>query len=558
MSSGKARVMPTNIAELRLGGASEAELATLQRLADELSADYTIFYSRHVADLTPRRQAFGEIDFVIVNQSGDVLLIEQKNGPLQEAEDDLGIRYAGQAEPKSVIEQMHRSRELFLQALKAAGLPPVTVSSLLYCPDHRVQQVNAAGLSIEGIVDAQANKAFTTRVEQLLPAGHGQDQTPRLMRDFLMHSLSLERDMTRTTERHEAVYQRLASPLQELPAALDFSPWRLRIQAAAGAGKSLVAIEAYEQAITNGETPLLVCFNRPLADALQTRLGDTENVNNFHGHCRTWLQRFGDADRLEASESDGSAFWDELVEEMADIADKAGPFDVLIIDEGQDFKSDWYEVLRLAMKPDYRCLWLEDAEQSILGTEPVPLEGRFVRYINRRNFRTPARIARFIDRLLNKNVDWGNPLDGQTPTVSTYATEAEQREQLAERVHALMRQGFQAEQIAILSLRGQSSAVYRDMSRIAGKGIRRFTGRYDDDGSPIHTAGPLQAETIYRFKGQQAPAVILTDIELSGEPDHRERETALLWCGLTRATVACELLVHQECGWLKAMQRARK
>ncbi|MEX0430381.1 nuclease-related domain-containing protein [Spiribacter insolitus] len=89
--------MPTNIAELRLGGASEAELATLQRLADELSADYTVFYSRHVADLTPRRQAFGEIDFVIVNQSGDVVLIEQKNGSLQEAEDDLGIRYAGQA-----------------------------------------------------------------------------------------------------------------------------------------------------------------------------------------------------------------------------------------------------------------------------------------------------------------------------------------------------------------------------------------------------------------------------------------------------------------------------
>lgn len=557
MSSGKARVMPTNIAELRLGGASEAELTTLQRLADELSAEYTVFYSRHVAHLAPRRQAFGEIDFVIVNQSGDVLLIEQKNGSLQEADDDLGVRYAGQAQPKSVVEQMHRSRGLFLQALKAADLPPVTVSSLLYCPDHRVEQVNAAGLSIEGIVDARDDKSLATRIEQLLPTGHSQDQTPRLMRDFLMHSLSLERDMTRTTERHEAVYQRLASPLQELPAALDFSPWRLRIQAAAGAGKSLVAIEAYEQAIANGENPLLVCFNRPLADALQTRLGDTKNVNNFHGHCQQWLKAFGDSDRLQASESDGSAFWDELVEQMADIADQAGPFDVLIIDEGQDFKPDWYEVLRLAMKPDYRCLWLEDAEQALLGNDPVSLEG-FVRYHNHRNFRTPARIARFIDRLLDKHVDWANPLDGCIPVVSTYATEAGQREQLEQRVQALMRQGFQAEQIAIVSLRGQSSAVYRDLSAIAGKSIRRFTGRYDDDGNPVHTVGPLHAETIYRFKGQQAPAVVLTDIDLSGEPDHRDRETALLWCGLTRATVACELLVDEKSGWLKAMQRARK
>lgn len=552
-----ARIIPNNVGELRLSGASESELTTLERLADELPLDYTVFHNRYIASLKPRDQQFGEIDFVIVNQSGDVLLIEQKNGVLQEQDDDLGVRYAGETRSKSVIDQMHRSRDLFLEALKAADIPRITVRSLLYCPDHRVERVNAAGLSIEGIVDATKDSELAGRIEKLLPIGSTQDQTPRLMRDFLMQSLSLERDMTRTTEQHEAVYQRLASPLQELPAALEFTPWRLRIQAAAGAGKSLVAIEAYEQAIANKEAPLLVCFNRPLADALQNRLSDTENVNNFHGHCRKWLERFGDADRLQASAPDGGAFWDELVEQMADIADKAGPYDVLIIDEGQDFKADWYEVLRLAMKPDFRCLWLEDEEQSLQGNEPVPLEG-FVRYNNRRNFRTPARIARFIDKLLDKKIDWANPMDGYTPWVTTYATEEEQQRQLEERLNALMQQGFTPEQIAIVSLRGQSSAVYRDLSEIAGRGIRRFTGRHDNNGNPIHTVGPIQAETIYRFKGQQAPAIILTDIELSGDPEQRERETALLWCGLTRATIACELLVHEDCGWLKEMQRARR
>ena len=552
-----ARILPTNIAELRLGGESEAELATLERLGQALPDDYTVFHSRHVAELTRRRQQFGEIDFVVVNQSGDVLLIEQKNGPLGEAGDDLVVRYAGATQPKSVIDQVHRSRNLFLAALKAADMPPVTVSSLLYCPDHRVESVTAAGLSVEGIVDAAEDACIGERIQTLLPAGISQDQTPRLMRDFLMQTLSLERDMTRTTERHEAVYRRLASPLQELPAALEFTPWRLRIQAAAGAGKSLVAIEAYERALANGEKPLLACFNRPLADALQTRLNDTEHVNNFHGHCSNWLAWHGDADRLQASKADGGAFWDELVEQMADIADKAGPYDLLIIDEGQDFKPDWYEVLRLAMAPDYRCLWLEDEEQALQGNPPVPLDG-FVRYHNQRNFRTPARIARFIDRLLDKNVEWANPLDGYTPTLTTYETRAEQLERLDDRVQALMRQGFAADQIAIVSLRGQDAAIHKDLNKIAGQSIRRYTGRHDDKGQPVHTVGQIQAETIYRFKGQQAPAVILTDIELSGAADQAERETALLWCGLTRATVACELLVQKDCGWLKAMQRAGK
>ena len=552
-----ARIMPTNIAELRLGGESEAELATLERLKTALPDDYTVFHSRHVAELTQRRQQFGEIDFVVVNQSGDVLLIEQKNGSLGERDDDLVVHYAGATQQKSVIDQVHRSRSLFLAALKAANMPHITVASLLYCPDHRVEAVTAAGLSIEGIVDAAENPRLSERIQALLPKGIGRDQTPRLMRDFLMQALSFERDMTRTTERHEAVYRRLSSPLQELPAALEFTPWRLRIQAAAGAGKSLVAIEAYERALADGERPLLVCFNRPLADTLQERLGETAHVNNFHGHCRNWLLRHGDADRLQASEEDGGAFWDELVEQMADIADKAGPYDLLIIDEGQDFKPDWYEVLRLAMAPDYRCLWLEDEDQALQGNPPVPLEG-FVRYNNRRNFRTPSRIARFIDQLLDKKVKWANPLDGYTPMVTTYETRAEQMARLDERVQALMRQGFGADQIAIVSLRGQDAAIHKDLNRIAGQSIRRYTGRYDDIGQPVHTAGPIQAETIYRFKGQQAPAVILTDIELSGAADQVKRETALLWCALTRATVACELLVQKDCRWLKPMQRARK
>ena len=552
-----ARIMPSNIAELRLGGESEAELATLERLANELPDTYTVFHSRHVAELTHRSQQFGEIDFVIVNQSGDVLLVEQKNGALGEQGNNLVVHYAGAAQPKSVIDQVHRSRSLFLAALKAANMPHVKVSSLLYCPDHRVQSVTAAGLAIEGIVDAIEDTRLAERIQALLPAGVGKDQTPKLMRDFLMQSLSLEQDMTRTTEQHQAVYRRLASPLQELPAALEFTPWRLRIQAAAGAGKSLVAIEAYERALADGEKPLLVCFNRPLADTFQSRLGNTEHVNNFHGHCRNWLQWHGDADRLQASETDGGAFWEELVEQMADIADKAGPYDLLIVDEGQDFKPDWYEVLRLAMKPAYRCLWLEDEDQALLGNSPLPLED-FVRYKNHRNFRTPARIARFIDKLLDKNVEWVNPLSGYTPIITTYANRSEQLERLDDRVQALMRQGFAADQIAIVSLRGQDAAIHKDLNQIAGQSICRYTGRHDDNGQPTQTIGPIQAETIYRFKGQQAPVVILTDVELSGTSEQTERETALLWCGLTRATVACELLVHEDCGWLKAMQRARK
>ena len=50
-------------------------------------------------------------------------------------------------------------------------------------------------------------------------------------------------------------------------------------------------------------------------------------------------------------------------------------------------------------------------------------------------------------------------------------------------------------------------------------------------------------DSIYRFKGQEAGAVILVDI--NPRTDRREHEQRLLFCGMTRATVRLELLVNQ-------------
>ena len=81
-----AHLHPGNIDQLRLSGARGSELDTFERLGRELSDDYTVYHS--VRWLRPHRhgQAFGEIDFLVVNAAGDIVLIEQKDGPLREAD----------------------------------------------------------------------------------------------------------------------------------------------------------------------------------------------------------------------------------------------------------------------------------------------------------------------------------------------------------------------------------------------------------------------------------------------------------------------------------------
>ena len=71
-----------------------------------------------------------------------------------------------------------------------------------------------------------------------------------------------------------------------------------------------------------------------------------------------------------------------------------------------------------------------------------------------------------------------------------------------------------------------------------------FTGKYDSDGNQLWTEGRLTFDSIYRFKGQEAPAVILVDVEPNTE--HLERAEQLLYCGMTRATVRLDLVVNSE------------
>jgi hypothetical protein len=43
--------------------------------------------------------------------------------------------------------------------------------------------------------------------------------------------------------------------------------------------------------------------------------------------------------------------------------------------------------------------------------------------------------------------------------------------------------------------------------------LRHFTGDYDLFGQPVYSQGDVLVESVYRFKGQAAPAVILAEID---------------------------------------------
>ena len=85
-----AHIIPSDLSRLALSGAHQPEIETLRILKKELPNDYTVFHGVHWTREYKGWTHFGEIDFVILNCSGDLLFVEQKNGALRENEDAYG------------------------------------------------------------------------------------------------------------------------------------------------------------------------------------------------------------------------------------------------------------------------------------------------------------------------------------------------------------------------------------------------------------------------------------------------------------------------------------
>jgi superfamily I DNA and RNA helicase len=60
--------------------------------------------------------------------------------------------------------------------------------------------------------------------------------------------------------------------------------------------------------------------------------------------------------------------------------------------------------------------------------------------------------------------------------------------------------------------------VFGTLDAVGGVKLRRFTGEYTPEGNQVLGDGRITFESVYRFKGQEAPAVIRVDVEVPGGP----------------------------------------
>ena len=291
-----ARIIPDGWRELSVTGAAQREIETLGLLEAGLPDDYTVYHAVHWTAMDGRYAIYGEVDFAVVNRAGDLLLIEQKSGFLQESDEGLVKQYPGKS--KNVVVQISRMVSNLRGKLAVRGdIPSVHTDALLYCPDYTVRSPETAGIVPERIVDASRRDQLSAVIQRLLPAREETATTAKI-HAFLRDLIQLDTDVSALMGHARNMVTRVSGGLAHWARRLDFAPFRLRVTGTAGSGKTQLALAEYRTTIEAGKRPLYVCFNRPLADHFN-RIAPTGGLAcTYHQLCD---QRVRHAGRLRTS-----------------------------------------------------------------------------------------------------------------------------------------------------------------------------------------------------------------------------------------------------------------
>ncbi len=556
------------------------------------TSGWTVLHSLDVAH--HRRQMEGEIDFVCVVPGRGVLCLEVKG--CHTLRRSGGVWYYGadaEGDPrgpfKQASEAMHSLRER-LQRKRAhlKGIPfqsavcfPVLDFSLTSEEWHDWQVIDRRDLEaqlisdlIAAVLDRARERTVQLRQgwfhpEEGEPTAAQCDELIRVLRpDFEFYespkarARRLDEEVKRYTEEQFAVLDQFAR-----------NP-RVIVDGSAGTGKTVLAIEEARRSASAGRRVLLLCFNRALAKWLEE---EAEGTTVFTIH--EYMRRLGDV-ALTEEKMDDSAFWNEELPAAAHerLLDGSGAlrqlvpgggeaFDELILDEGQDMLRESYlDVLELSLKGGFAegrfRIFGDFAHQAIFDAADLAFDdlqrrcpSAFITDLstNCRNTPRVLALARGVD--LDESGRISRPDDGLDPVVRFYRDADHQCELLGQALDELHDAGLTGPQVVVLSPHNDQACAAAGFCGLAGGEAaggdgaathHTWRGRLaplvpPGQHEPDMRSGKTKYASIYRFKGLESRAVVLTDIDRL-ETDH---ERDLFYIGATRATQRLVVLANE-------------
>lgn len=514
---------------------SQAERTLYSELQRQLPNTFIVFHSIawQIRDTVSGVQD-GETDFAVVHPDQGILLLEVKGGR---------IRYDGRTEQwfsnqNPIKDPFKQGRQAKYSLLKKLQELPfwrsrwVTVGYAAVFPDVAVKGDLRLDAPRELILDAWDMTELPAWIDTAFQYLQGlrPDDGPLGAAGVgeLIEMLSPSWDLRPLLSTEILEEQReLVHLTEEQFVMLDFlgRHRRAAISGCAGSGKTTLAMEKARRLAEHDFRVLLTCFNVNLAEFLRADEALPRNLDilNFHKLATDLCRR---ADVLPTGPRD-DRFWDAVLPEcMMDTVDRLGTqYDAIIVDEGQDFRGNWWIPLQcLLHDPDQGILYVffDDNQNLYRATQSISLE--LAPFPLTRNCRNTQHIHKTVmqfyksDQMPLAQGPLGRPVE-----LHTYADARELKRTLSRVLHRLVaEESLPTEDIVILTPKGRERSALWHLGPV---GNFQLTERWTTGG------GEVFCSTIHSFKGLESPVVILTEIE----PYAARDSDLLLYVGCSRA-----------------------
>ena len=520
-----------DLATIRATTAGEhTELAILRQLADSLPDTFHLFHSVDWTQAQPGGDQHGEFDIVAVNAAGVVAVLEVKAGRVEFDGRQVFKRYGDKR--KDVGQQSQWQFGSLLARLRGEGLKQVRLMHLLVLPHQRVAAQGSIGYPRERILDAEECHDLAGALLRRFGSGRPDEEQRERVCAFLHNRIAVQPDLSALRGSLQQRVQAISGGLATWVPRIHAPTGVIQVQGTAGAGKTQLALQLLRQARVRGQAAAYVCFTRVLADQMHDAAPAACSVATFHQLC--W-DAAGRPERVTDYTGLSRAYLDGLAGREPDL-------DLLVIDELQDMQPEWVQALLSRVRSQGHIVLLGDPDQSLYTDRDEFEIPDAVVVQAHENFRSPRKVVELINllRLSGQPVEPCSPYVGEIPGLHPCQPDADDvRRQTTQAVRQCLERGFSLDDIVVLSLRGRDSSVLLSQERLGDWPLIRFTGAYAA-GEPVWTDGTLRIDTVRRFKGRCAPAVVLTEIDFDALTPLLRR---LLFVGMTRAQMHLELVL---------------
>jgi hypothetical protein len=299
------------------------------------------------------------------------------------------------------------------------------------------------------------------------------------------------------------------------------------IKGCAGSGKTLLSLEKARRLAKKGLDVLWLCYNRDLRAHVEEQQENSGfEVSHFHSFAINYLKNSNVPFEFPQSEEEWAKFWDyetpDLLMEAADLSDEK--YDVLILDEAQDFKDEWFTSLQyLTSDPDDRALYVfYDPNQSIYGDVPDWLADREEESYNlNENVRNTAEIGRASTRLgqIEDQINFGS--EGRPVRVEVAGSDSKLVDDLRRSIDELLnKQEVTPEDVVILTRRSLENTPLADVNKL---------GNYRIVKTSSGNRRQVLWSTIKSYKGLESDVILMLI------PEWKEACASEYYTGASRA-----------------------